>query len=120
MDLDGDVNLAVAYDGIVELEDPGTALTDLWLRVDELGVVGNVESHVVTDLGMKHDVHIDFYAVPPGKKNGLVRGKSSEPDPEQRPRHLFLGTSRRDEVLAEKMDWEYRDFYEVAEEEGWE
>jgi hypothetical protein len=119
MDLsDEDVNLAVAYEGIVDLDDPGHALNDLKLRVDELGIVGNVESHVANDLGRRYDVHVDFHSVPPGKKNGLVRGRSTNPDGETR--HVFLGTTRRDEVLAEKMGWEYRDIYEVAEEEGWE
>lgn len=117
MDLSGDVNLAVAYDGIIDLDDPGYALNDLKLRVNELGVVGNIKPYVANDLGHKHDVFVDFHSVPPGKKNGLNRGKSD--DPEGDTRHVFLGTSRRDEVLAEKMGWEYRDIYEVAEEEGW-
>jgi hypothetical protein len=118
MDLsDDDINLAVAYDGIVELEDPGHALNDLKLRVDELGIVGNVKSHTANALGNKHDVHVDFHSVPPGKKNGLVRGRSTNPDSDTR--HVFLGAGRRDEVLAEKMGWEYRDIFEVAEEEGW-
>lgn len=68
MDLKGEVNLAVAYDGIVELDDPGFALSDLDLRVDELGVVGNVKPYTVNDLGRRHDVNVDFYGVPPGKK----------------------------------------------------
>ncbi|MCX2817898.1 hypothetical protein EGH25_00785 [Haladaptatus sp. F3-133] len=118
MDLDGDVNLAVAYEGIADLEDTGFALNDLKLRVDELGIVGNVESHVANDLGREHDVHVDFHSVPPGKKNGLIRGRSTDPDGDAR--HVFLGTTKRDEVLAEKMGWEYHDISEVAEEEGWE
>ena len=119
MDLSGDdVNLAVAYDGVVEFDDTGFVLNDLKLRVDEIGVVGNIEPHTATGLGRKHDVHVDFHSVPPGKKNGLTRGRSTNPDSETR--HVFLGTSRRDEVLAEKMGWEYHDICEVAEEEGWE
>jgi len=118
MDLKGEVNLAVAYDGIVELDDPGFALSDLDLRVDELGVVGNVKPYTVNDLGRRHDVNVDFYGVPPGKKNGLESGLAD--DPNHDPRYVFLGTGRRDEVLAEKLGWEYHDFYEVAEEEGWE
>lgn len=117
-DPDENVTLAVAYDGLMDLDDPGTALTDLWLRVDEFGVVGNVKQYVVNDMGDRHNVGIDFYSTPPGKKNGLVRGMSN--DPTHNPRYVFLGTGRRDEVLAEKLDWEYHDFYEIAEEEGWE
>ncbi len=119
MDLsDDDINLAVAYEGVVDLEDPGHALNDLSLRVEELGVVGNVEPHVANDLGRKYDVFVDFHSVPPGKKRGLENGRSDNPDSDTR--HVFLGTTRRDEVLAEKVGWEYRDIYEVAEEEGWE
>jgi len=118
IDLDEDLIVAVAYDGLMELDDVGAALESLRLHADDLGIVGNVKQYVVNDMGYKYDVPIDFYATPPGKKNGLVRGRKTVLDAD--PRHVFLGTGRRDEVLAEKMDWEYYDFYEVAEERGWE
>ncbi|MDZ7687613.1 MAG: hypothetical protein U5J64_02620 [Halobacteriales archaeon] len=118
IDLDDELTVAVAYDGLVELDDVGTALESLRLFADELGVIGNVKQYVVNDMGHKHGLPIDFYATPPGKKNGLMRGRSDDMSAD--PRYIFLGTGRRDEVLAEKMDWEYYDFYEVAEERGWE
>lgn len=117
IDLEEELIVAVAYDGLVQLDDIGGALESLRLHADDLGVVGNVKQYVVNDMAHKHDVPIDFYATPPGKKNGLIRGRNNVLD--ANPRHIFLGTGRRDEVLAEKMDWEYIDFHDFAEEQGW-
>ncbi|MDY6779560.1 MAG: hypothetical protein SV760_03230 [Halobacteria archaeon] len=120
MDLDEDTHLALAYEGgVARLTDVGGVLTELKSRVGELGVVSDsAEPYVINDIGRKHDVHIDFYSVPPGKLNGLERAKKGDHPPETR--YVFLGASKRDEVVAEKQGWEHHDFEEVAEDEGWE
>ncbi|MFB6283687.1 MAG: hypothetical protein ABEK59_07110 [Halobacteria archaeon] len=119
MEVDGDTHLAVSYeDGIKKLEYTGRVLRNLKKRAGELGVLSDyAEPYVINDLGREHDVHIDFYSVPPGKTNGLDRAKKEDHPPQTE--YMFLGTSRRDEVAAEKHGWKYRDFDEVAREEGW-
>lgn len=116
-DLSEDVHLALEYGCIQELEEVGEVLRDLKGRAGEVGVVGEVEPHVVNDLGRRHDVHIDFYSVPPGVVSGLKRAKK-DGHPEET-RYVFVGSGRRQEVAAEKTGWSFREFDEVVDEESW-
>ncbi|MDY7082326.1 MAG: hypothetical protein SXQ77_07975 [Halobacteria archaeon] len=120
LDIGSDTHLALSYEkGVTRLENVGEVLHDLKTRACELGIVSdNVEAYVINDLGRKHDVHIDFYSVPPGKTNGLERAKK-EGHPEGT-RYVFVGVSKRDEVIAQKEGWGFRYFDKVADDEGWE
>lgn len=117
LDLSDDVHLAFEYGCLQRLNQPGEVLRDLKERAGEVGVVGEVEPHVVNDLGRRHDVHVDFYSVPPGVVSGLEHAnKDGHPDGT---RYVFVGSGRRQEVAAEKTGWSFRDFDEVADREGW-
>jgi len=114
-----DLYLAVAYECAIRLENPGEVIDSVKEKnlIAEFGIVGGVEPYVITDFGQKHGVVIDFYSVPPGKSNGLKKAKGLDPADEER--YVFLGGGKRDEVLAEKLGWEYYGFKEVAHKEGW-
>ncbi len=117
LDLSDDVHLALECGCVQQLAEAGEVLRDLKQRAGELGVVGEAEPHVVNDLGRRHDVHIDFYSVPPGVVSGLERAnKDGHPEGT---RYVFVGSGRRQEVAAKKADWSFRDFDEVAAEESW-
>lgn len=120
MDLDDTVHLALTYeDGVTRLADTGAVLRDLKERAGELGIVSDrAEPYVINDLGRQHDVHVDFYSVPPGKTNGLERAKKEEDHPEGT-RYVFVGSGRRDAAVAENEGWTYHDFAAVADREGW-
>lgn len=119
MDLDDTVHLALTYeDGVTRLAETGPVLNDLKQRAGELGIVSDrVEAYVINDLGREHDVHVDFYSVPPGKGNGLERANKGDHPAETR--YVFVGAGRRDAAVAEQHGWTYHAFDDVAAEEGW-
>lgn len=119
MDLDDTVHLALTYeDGVTRLADPGPVLRDCKARAGELGIVSDrAEAYVINDLGREHDVHVDFYSVPPGKANGLDRAKKGDHPDETR--YVFVGAGARDAAIAEREGWTFHGFEEVAAAEGW-
>lgn len=114
-----DLYLAVAYECAIRLENAGDVIDRLKEEdlVAEFGVVGGVEPYVISDFGQRNDVVLDFYSVPAGKANGLKKVKGFDSEDEER--YVFLGDGKRDEVLAEKLEWTYYDFGKIARQEGW-
>ncbi|XGI83283.1 hypothetical protein ACEU6E_08350 [Halorutilales archaeon Cl-col2-1] len=117
-EIDSDTHVGVSYEDLQRLEDEGEALRFLKSRAEEIGVLSDsAETYVIKDLGRKHDVHIDFYSLP-GKLDCLQRSKKEDHPPETE--YVYIGSGKRDEVIADRAGWEYVELEDVAREFGWE
>lgn len=119
MRVDSNTHLSLSYEGVVtEIQNVGEVLRGLKEIVGELGVMSDsVEAYVINDLGGKHDVHIDFYSLPPGKLEGLKKAKKEDHPPQTD--YVFVGSGVRDETIARKAGWDYIDIEEAVNEDWW-
>lgn len=111
--------LALSFENVVErLENPEKAFSDLEKWIEYVGIVSDRPQHEVNSFYAEREIHMDFFSGPrEGKLGGLERAKERERF--DAVRYIFVGASKRDEVIAEKAGWEYKDIENLAEESGW-
>ncbi len=117
-----EVVVALSFEGVVEeLENPAEAIERVRLWAEYVGIPSDKPQHVVNGFCAKRDIHIDFFPSPDegeGKLSTLKRAMNEmnlDGD-----RHIYVGCSKRDEVIAEKAGWEYMDKEELINNVGWE
>lgn len=113
------VAVALSFEGVVaRLEDPKTAIDDLQKWADYVGVASERPQHEVNGFCGKRDIHIDFFPGPDAGAMETLRRAMHEMHLGA-DRHIFVGASKRDEVMAEKVGWEYMPAERAAENVGW-
>lgn len=113
------VAVALSFEGVLErLKEPTDAVESLQAWAEYVGVASEKPTHVVNGFCAKRDIHIDFFPGPDaGKMRTLERARDEMGlDAE---RHIYVGDSKRDEVMAEKAGWEYMGLDEVQRNVGW-
>lgn len=114
------VAVALSFEGVLQrLEDPAEAVESTQKWAEYVGVASEKPQHVVNGFCAKRDIHIDFF---PGPDSGKIRTLERARDEMglNADRHIYVGDSKRDEVMAEKTGWEYMSLEEVRENVGWE
>lgn len=112
------VAVALSFGVLRRLEDPAEAVESTQKWAEYVGVASGKPQHAVNGFCAKRDIHIDFFPGPDsGKKRTLERAR--EEMGLNADRHIYVGDSRRDEVMAEKTGWEYMSLEEVRENVGW-
>lgn len=112
--------MAVSFEGVLDrLLHPKEVTDGIQEWAEYLGVASERPQHVVNGFCAKREIHIDFFPGPDaGKLRTLERAKDEMGmDADE---HLFIGGSRRDEVIAEKAGWSYLDVEDAARDGDWE
>ncbi len=113
------VCVALEFEGVLsKLEEPAESLGDIEVWAEWVGVVSEKPQHVVNGFCAKREIHVDFF---PGPKSGKMETlrRAREEMGIDADRYIYVGSSKRDEVMAEKQGWEYMSREEVADDVGW-
>jgi hypothetical protein len=116
MDASGDMTLAFDLAALEALAEPDRVFTDARQWTEYVGVVSEKPTYVVTNFTRKHRIRQDFFSGPRGRKESLESVK----DQFDTERHVFVGTNKDDEDLAQRVGWEYLPVEGAAEAAGWE
>jgi hypothetical protein len=116
MDASGDMTLAFDLAALEALAEPDRVFTDARQWTEYVGVVSEKPTYVVTNFTRKHRIRQDFFSGPRGREESL----ESVGDQFDTERHVFVGTSKDDSDLAERVGWEYLPVKNAAEAAGWE
>lgn len=113
------VAVALSFEDVLQrLEDPVGSVESVQKWAEYVGVASEKQPHVVNGFCAKRDIHIDFFPGPDsGKMETLERARNEmglDAD-----KHIYVGDSKRDEVMAEKTGWEYMSLDEVRRNVGW-
>lgn len=112
-----DMTMALTYRAAQHLADPATALADATQWADWLGIVGDVEAHVITKFQRDHRVDVDFFngsGAGPGERLATIDDHSmffAE-------RMVVVGLDG-EEGVAEEAGWEFVPLSEAAAKAGW-
>lgn len=121
MDDDGETTaVALSFEDVLtRLRKPKEVTDGIQGWADYLGVASERPQHEVNGYCAKREIHIDFFPGPDaGKLRTLERAKDEMGlDASQ---HIYIGSGKRDEVLAEKAGWSYLDVEDAARDGGWE
>ncbi len=110
-----DMTLAFELEALQALASPEAVFDDARGWSSYVGVVSAEPTYVVTNFTRKNRVRQDFFSGPRGKRESLESVKAQF-DTE---RHVFVGVSEEDEVLAKEVDWEFLHVDDAAEAAGW-
>jgi hypothetical protein len=113
----GDMTMALTYGAVQRLDDPRAVLADAEGWTDWVGIVGDVEAHVVNKFQRDHGVDVDFFngAGSDAAERLASIGRRSMFYAE---RMVVVGLPD-DEALAEQVGWEFVPLSEAAGEAGW-
>ncbi|XGI84271.1 hypothetical protein ACEU6E_03210 [Halorutilales archaeon Cl-col2-1] len=119
IDARGEIAVALDFDSVLKsFENPRETFESINGWAEYVGVVGSTSQHVINGYCTKNRIDPDFFPAPDdGKLDALERAMDSEMYDAER--YVFVGASKRDEVVAEKAGWEYVDVDEAAETAGW-
>jgi phosphoglycolate phosphatase-like HAD superfamily hydrolase len=112
------VAVALSFEVLERLEEPTDAVESLQAWAEYVGVASEKPQHVVNGFCAKRDIHIDFFPGPDAGKMGTLERAREEMGLDA-DRHIYVGDSKRDEVMAEKTGWEYMSLDEVQRNVGW-
>jgi len=112
-----DMTMALTFAAVKRLDDPRAVLASAAAWADWVGIVGEVEAHVINAFQRTHDLDVDFF-------NG------SGTDPVERlsaigPHSMFYAERMvvvgvpGEETVAEEADWEFVPLAEAAEQADW-
>ncbi|MDY6764879.1 MAG: hypothetical protein SV377_04210 [Halobacteria archaeon] len=115
---EGDIAVALSFEGVVEdLKHPRKTFESISKWAKSVGIVSEKPTTVINSFCAKRKIDIDFFSGPEG---GKLDGLQRVPQWINCDRHIYIGATKRDEVIAEKAGWEYIDIKEAAERTGWE
>lgn len=116
----GKTAVALSFEGVLtRLRHPQEVTDRIQEWADYLGVASERPQHEVNGYCAKREIHIDFFPGPSaGKLRTLERAKNEMGLGANK--HVFIGSSKRDEVIAEKAGWSYLDVTDAARDGGWE
>lgn len=113
-----DMTLAFTFDAIQRFEDPAAVLADASHWADWIGIVGDVDAHVINKFQRDHQLDVDFF-------NGTGTGPG-ERLAEIGPHSMFfadrmalVGVPGTDESIADHADWEFVPLETAASEADW-
>ncbi|KYH27892.1 hypothetical protein HAPAU_05670 [Halalkalicoccus paucihalophilus] len=112
-----DMTMALTYEAAKRLADPGLVLAGATFA-DWIGIVGEVDAHVITTFQRKKGIDADFFngtGTGPGERLAEITEMSmffAE-------RMVVLGCAG-EEWIAEEAGWEFLDIETAAEKAGWE
>lgn len=112
------MTLAFTFDAIRRLDDPAAVLADARQWSDWIGIVGEVEAHVINKFQRDNALDVDFFngtGTGPAERLGEI-GPHSMFFAE---RMVVVGIPGRDESIAEAADWEFVDLETAAGEADW-
>ena len=112
-----DMTMALTFEAVKRLDDPRAVLASAAAWADWVGIVGEVEAHVINSFQRKHNLDVDFF-------NG------SGTDPVERlsaigPHSMFYANRMvvvgvaADERIADDADWEFVPLEDAAEQADW-
>lgn len=113
-----DMTLAFSFDALKQFDDPAAVLADANQWADWIGIVGDVEAHVINKFQRDHRLDVDFF-------NGTGTGpgeRLAEVDPHSMffaERMVLVGLPGRDESIAADADWEFVGLETAAAEADW-
>lgn len=114
-----DMTMAVTYGAIRRLADPRAAMADASRWADWIGIVGDVDAHVIHTFQRRNGIDADFF-------NGTGTGPG-ERLAEIGPRSMFyaermvvVGVEDEDERVADAAGWEFVPLAGAAAKAGWE
>lgn len=113
-----DMTLAFTYGAATRLDEPQQAFADAERWADWVGIVGDVEAHVINKFQRDRGVDVDFF-------NGTGTGPGQRlADVDERSmffaeRLVVVGVEGRDEPIAEEAGWEFVPLATAAEEADW-
>ncbi|RDZ63683.1 hypothetical protein C5B90_11145 [Haloferax sp. Atlit-12N] len=111
----GTMTLAFELSALKQLGDPNAAFSDARTWTKYIGVVSEKPTYVVTNFTRKERIRQDFFSGPRGVKESLENVmRQFDTD-----RHVFVGTSDEDRVVAEETGWEYLPVEDAAEAAEW-
>ena len=110
-----EVTLLFSLGAARSLADPAGAFADARRWSAHVGVIAN-DTRAVEQFVSRHDVEND-YRLRNWDKWGTMEEIRAATDT---PRHVFVGTGRADQQIADATDWEYRPVREAATMAGWE
>ncbi|MFB6283689.1 MAG: hypothetical protein ABEK59_07120 [Halobacteria archaeon] len=114
-----EVSVALSFEKAVErLENPSDAIDSVSMWAEYVGMPSDKPQHVVNGFCSKRDIHIDYFTAPDGGKLDTLEKAMNDMGMDA-DRHIYVGGSKRDEVIAEKAGWEYMSFEEVADNMNW-
>lgn len=112
----GDMTLAFELSALEALTEPTEVFSGARRWTEYVGVISEEPTYVVTNFTRKNRIRQDFFSGPRGRRESLENVKGQF-DTE---RHVFVGTSKDDSDLAERVGWEYLPVKNAAEAAGWE
>lgn len=113
-----EMTMAVTYEAAKRLADPGFVLANASTFADWIGIVGEVDAHVINSFQRSHGVDADFFngtGTGPGERLAEITEMSmffAE-------RMVVLGCEG-EEWIAERAGWEFVPIETAAEKAGWE
>lgn len=114
-----DMTMAITYGAVRRLAEPRTVMADASRWADWIGIVGDVDAHVIHKFQRDNGVDADFF-------NGTGTGPG-ERLAEIGPRSMFyaermvvVGVEGEDEDVAARADWEFVPLAEAAAKSDWE
>lgn len=113
-----DMTMAITYRAVTRLADPAGALADATRWADWIGIVGDVEAHVIQKFQRDNQIDVDFFngsGTGPGERLAAI-------DPHSMffaERMVLVGVEGEDEAVAAAADWEFVPLSTAAGEAGW-
>ncbi|WP_224268085.1 DUF7124 domain-containing protein [Haloprofundus salinisoli] len=113
-----EMTMALTYEAVKRLENPAAAFADAEGWTDWLGIVGDVDAHVITKFQRESVVDVDFFngtGTGPAERLAGIDGHSmffAE-------RMAVVGVAGVDEYIAEDSGWEFVPLSTAAEKAGW-
>ncbi|MFB6161208.1 MAG: hypothetical protein ABEJ61_08540 [Haloferacaceae archaeon] len=113
-----DMTMALTYRAATRLADPGRVFADASRWADWIGIVGDVDAHVITKFQRDHAVDADFFngtgTGPVERLRGVDERSMFYAD-----RMAVVGVADADERIAAAAGWEFVPLAEAAEKAGW-
>ncbi|MFB6302824.1 MAG: hypothetical protein ABEH78_08195 [Haloferacaceae archaeon] len=112
-----DMTMALTYRAAQRLADPAAALADASRWADWLGIVGDVDAHVITNFQRDHRIDVDFFngsGAGPGERLADI----DEHTMFFAERMVVVGLDG-EEHIAEEAGWEFVPLSAAAEKAGW-
>lgn len=118
--IDGEITLAFSLSALERLDRPERVFDEAREWSKYVGVVSDSPQHRVKKYTRDHELPTHFLSRPNGEKRRTLEDvKSVSSEYEGSDRYVFVGTSGKDERIAEETEWEYLSVEDAAEAADW-
>ncbi|MDY6765694.1 MAG: hypothetical protein SV377_08505 [Halobacteria archaeon] len=115
---DDDIALAISFEVLKELQDPKGAVDSAKSWAKYIGVVSDKPTYAVNSYCAKRDIHFDFFSDSNDSKLETLR-RTKRRERFDAERYIFIGDTKRDEVIAQKGGWEYVGLQDISNRPEW-